>query len=490
MTAMTRPAIILALLLWTCLFGLVRAEDGVRLYRYQVEVDAKLTLLKVRACFAGPLPRYLMAESLDAAGALRNARIENSTRRLEPNGAQLPLKSSAQDACLLYEVDIGQSGARHERGGNLAGRIGEDVLLDMGLWFWRPEVLTANESLQVTFDLPEDLSVSVPWQAVEGTPVKTFVVGPTPYDRPSLIAFGRFRETLIAVPGANLRLVVLGASARIPVDRIQHWIENAAMGVTRTYGRFPIPSARIVVVPNAQGNEPVPWAFVQRGGGPSAQFFINHRLPDADFIADWTLFHELAHLLLPYVVYQDAWLSEGLASYYQNVLRARQGVISPLNAWQRMHAGFVRGRKSQIGTTLADATERMYRNAGFMRVYWQGAALLTLADYRVRIRTNGRHSLDTALAGIAQCCMGGDSQWRARDLLARMDAITGTSVFTELHDQQIASAEFPDLGEVYEALGFEVRDKELQFADGAPHEALRLEIMRPFGGHSFGENTQ
>ena len=38
-----------------------------------------------------------------------------------------------------------------------------------------------------------------------------------------------------------------------------------------------------------------------------------------------------------------AWLSEGTASYYQNVLRARAGILPAEDAWQRMHSGFRRG---------------------------------------------------------------------------------------------------------------------------------------------------
>lgn len=484
---------LLCLLLAMCIGAEARSENAGRVHRYTVEVDAPLTRMKVRACFDGAPPSNLMAESLDASGALLDVRLDGNPRPLSPNGTQLPLKSAAANACVRYEVALGRMDARHERGGNLAGRVGEDLLIDMGLWFWRPEALAGDEEIHVSFVLPEGMAVSVPWMTLDadalgGAPV--FRVGRAPYDWPALIAFGHFRERVIEVPGARLNLVILGETARIPADHIQRWLENAALGVSAVHGRFPVPRARLLVVPNAQGNEAVPWAFVQRGGGASAQFFINHRMKDEEFLTDWTLFHELSHLLLPYVTAQDAWLSEGLASYYQNVLRARRGVITPLNAWQRMHAGFSRGRKSQIGSTLADATERMYRNAGFMRVYWQGAALLALADLRVRLRTDQRHSLDTALAGLARCCLGGDVQWRARDLLARMDAITGTHVFTELHDQQIDAAAFPDLRELYDALGFTVRDGELQYTEGAPHQRLRETIMRPAAATTDAKEPQ
>ncbi len=465
-------------LLWAIPLTPAWADAPSRIHHYRLEVDQALTTLKARACFSGAPPRYLVAESLDASIALKDARIEGSSRNLEPNGTELKLKAAPQGACLLYTVDISPSAMRHERGGNLSGRVGDDLVVDVGRWFWRPDTLAQDEDIRLEFILPEGIAVSTPWKRDDGAGDTTFRAGRTPADWPAVVAFGRFEESVISVPGATLRIAVLGVTPKINAAQIVEWVRNAALGVTTVYGKFPVPNARVLVVPNAQGNEPVPWAFVQRGGGASAQFLINHRLPSQDFFSDWTLYHELAHLLLPYISSQDAWLSEGVASYYQNVLRARRGVISPLDAWQRLHAGFERGRRSQIGTTLADATERMYRNAGFMRVYWQGAALALLADYRLRVHTQGHHSLDTALAGLAQCCLPSDTTWRGRELLERLDAITGTSVFTELHDQYIRSEAFPDLNVVYAGLGLEVRNKNLQFIEDSPHAGLRDRMMR------------
>ena len=199
-------------------------------------------------------------------------------------------------------------------------------------------------------------------------------------------------------------------------------------------------------MPGARGDEPVPWAFVLREGMASVHFFINQRRPLSEFLADWTAVHELSHLLLPYVRPEDAWLSESPPSCFKNVLRARSGMITAADAWQRLHSGFRRGMKSMPGITLADATERMYRDGAFMRVYWHGAALLLLADQRLRARTQGRESLDTALAKLQQCCLASDQGWQASTLFARLDELTGTSVFGELLAEQNASR-FPDLSE-------------------------------------------
>jgi hypothetical protein len=271
------------------------------------------------------------------------------------------------------------------------------------------------------------------------------------------VAFGTFVEREVEVAGARLRVSVLHGAPAVKWDLVQQWITRAATAVTTLYGRFPEDTAQILVVPGARGDEPVPWAYVLRGGMPSVHFYVNQRRPLDEFLTDWTAVHELSHLLLPYVRPEDAWLSEGTASYYQNVLRARAGMLSEQEAWQRMHSGFRRGMKSMPGITLADATERMYRDGAFMRVYWHGAAMLLLADQRLRARTGGRESLDTALAKLHDCCLAPDQAWQASTLFAKLDALTGTSVFSELLGEQTASR-FPDLTETYALLGLRVSD--------------------------------
>ena len=56
--------------------------------------------------------------------------------------------------------------------------------------------------------------------------------------------------------------------------------------------------------------------------------------------------------------------------------------------------------ESAPGMTLAQATENMYRDGTYMRVYWEGAAMLLIADVRLRQMTAGKQSLDYGAGGI------------------------------------------------------------------------------------------
>lgn len=461
------------------LIALAPAASAQRLHKYLVSVDEDLASLRVHACFAGQVPERLVAESLDASLALDHARREGATKTIEPNGTELRLPTLPDGACIDYRVNLTEFAGRHQHGGNPTRRVGNDLITDIGLWFWRPETLSDDEDIEVTFALPTGIAVSAPWQrVVEDAAGSVYRVGHSAYEWPGTVAFGHFTERAVAVPGGQLLVAVLDGRPKVDEPQILNWLQGAAAAVARLYGRFPVASLQVVVVPGARSNSAVPSAYVLRGGGPAAHFFINQRRPIEEFRADWSAVHELSHLLLPYVHSEDAWLSEGVASYYQNVLLARSGTISTQEAWRSMHAAFEHARREVSAGTLADATERMYRNGSFMRVYWEGAAIMLLADQRLRARSGGRQSLDTTFDQLQRCCLSPDIGWHAADLMRRLDQLAGGSVFAELYEQQVESDAFPDLTEIYRLFGLQPgADGKLTIRESAPQRAERDAIM-------------
>jgi hypothetical protein len=460
------------------LIALAPIASAQRMHKYLVSVDEDLAALRVHACFAGQVPQRLVAESLDASLALDHARREGTTKTIEPNGTELRLPGMPDGACIDYRVNLTDYTGRHQHGGNPTRRVGTDLITDIGLWLWRPEALSEDEDIEVTFALPGGIAVSAPWQRVVDGAGPVYRVGHSSYEWPGTIAFGHFTERAVAVPGGQLLVAVLDGRPKVDEPQIVDWLQAAAAAVARLYGRFPVASLQVVVVPGARSNSAVPSAYVLRGGGPAAHFFINQRHPIEEFRADWSAVHELSHLLLPYVHSEDAWLSEGVASYYQNVLLARSGVISPQEAWQSMHAAFEHARHEVSAGTLVDATERMYRNGHFMRVYWEGAAIMLLADQRLRARSGGQQSLDSVFDQLQRCCLSPDTGWHAADLMRRLDQLAGGAVFAELYEQQVKSDAFPDLTEIYRLFGLQPgAGGKLTIDESAPQRAERDAIM-------------
>ncbi len=444
-------------------------------------LDSQLDSLKVHACFAGTHPSRLHAAAPQAGDYLRDVRVVGGrpVPRTTIRGNQIRLSHLPRNSCIAYMVDL--DGAARQPKQELARRVGGDLLTSPGVWLWRPRTLKAKEDIELIFRLPRGLSVSAPWKRVHASGrTVMYRIGHRPPDWPAVVAFGRFRVERLRVAGTTLRLTLLdGVPPRTDAEKIRGWLSHAARTVGNAYGTFPVPSPQVLVIPRGRGGEPVPFAFVVRGGGEAAQFSIDQRRPYEEFLKDWTATHEFSHMLLPFIDRNEAWLSEGVASYYQNVLRARIGDLTPEQAWQELHAGFQRGIKGMAGLTLDEASRNMYRDHAFMRVYWTGAAIALLADVRLREQSAGRQSLDGALAELRTCCLPSDRMWSARELMERLDAITRTSIFRGLYDEYAHARRFPDFLEAYRKLGLRAGEGTLQVVPGIEFERLRAAIMRP-----------
>jgi hypothetical protein len=454
---------------------------GPRVHRYFVGIDPDLRILKVRACFAGPPPEMLVVQSFDAPLAFVEGKVTVGAQALKPNGTEMRLKGVAENGCIDYTVNIAGR-MQHDHSGNSSRRVGRDAFTEVGLWFWRPADVPVGTEIEVSFGLPEGIAVSTPWQPVAPTDGRpTYRVGHGAYDRPAAVAFGRFTERSVAVPGATLRLAILDGTPPADPDAMQRWITDAAHSVAAITGRFPVPNPQVLVMPGARASEPTPWAYVIRGGQAAAHFSVNQRRPLREFVEDWTAPHELSHLLLPYIDPNDAWLSEGLASYYQYIVRVRSGALTADDAWQRMHAAFRDAERwaSHRGQSLRMASERMYRDGGYMRVYWQGAAVLLAADVELRRRSDNQQSLDTVLEAFGRCCLDPDREWTAREVFERFDEIAGGDAFRTLLETQVQAAGFAPLEPLYARLGLRPLGGKLQMLGDGELIAIRDAIMAP-----------
>jgi predicted metalloprotease with PDZ domain len=180
-------------------------------------------------------------------------------------------------------------------------------------------------------------------------------------------------------------------------------------------------------------------------------------------------------------VSRDAWLFEGLPTYLQNVLMARGGATSAEEAWLRLRTGFRRGARTAPNLSLAQANERYGIGGTYLRVYWAGAALMLAADLRLRSETGGQHSLDTALEQLSRCCASEQRRWSAQEIIARLDAVTGTTVFSEVTRDQFDAAGFPDYDALLARAGVKVEGVRVQFDAAAPWAREREALMHPSG---------
>ncbi|HJW46628.1 MAG TPA: hypothetical protein VJ484_09060 [Lysobacter sp.] len=269
-----------------------------------------------------------------------------------------------------------------------------------------------------------------------------------------------------------LQIEVIGASDEARTAELHRWAAEAANAVLAAFGRFPLRSATVFIEQQpSQARSPVPWGQTSRRDGVAVYLYVRENASFDELRGDWTAVHELAHLFHPYLGDDGRWLAEGLASYYQNVLRARVGLLDEAEAWRRLDAGFGRGRRESSGLPLDELSRR---HRGTMRVYWAGAAYWLEAD--LALRRDGS-SLDDVLEQYARCCLRSTSEVRPERFAAQLDTIAGREVFAPLFRRYARSTEFPSLDAAYAALGIESSADALQFAGRGDAARLRRAVM-------------
>lgn len=281
------------------------------------------------------------------------------------------------------------------------------------------------------------------------------------------------------IPGATLRIELLPPIDADKAAEIVEWLRSASRDVSLVYGRFPNPSPRVIVIPAQRaswgGDEAVSFGRVTRDTEERIEFYVNPARPIEEFYDDWTATHEFSHLMLPLVSRRHKWISEGFASYYQNVLMSRAGRYTPLQAWQKLHAGFERGRASRPELSPNEAAVSGVRRAR-MKIYWSGAAIALLADTALRERSGGKESLDVALDRLQRCCLPSQRTWSGPELFSKLDSMITEPIFMPLYKRYANRAGFPDVGSTLKRLGFEIEGDKARLANGAELANIRHAI--------------
>ncbi len=99
------------------------------------------------------------------------------------------------------------------------------------------------------------------------------------------------------------------------------------------------------------------------------------------------------------------------------------------------------------------------------------------ADARLRLLSQGEQSLDTALAALHRCCFDPGRRWRAAELFARLDQLTGHSVFSDLYRNHVLTEGFPDIDPIYHQLGLQADSGSVRINPQAPWSRIRHFIM-------------
>jgi len=454
---------------------LAATESAATSWRYTLSSDAALTRLSVDVCFDGEAPPALVPGAFGGALPIApTARVDGVRTSLAVGEAGALTLPARADLCVEYGLDIGALLAAGDR--DQAFRVGRDVVVSPDLLLWRPRALPDSPRARLRFELPPGVAVSTPWPLVAapaGTE-RTYVLDHTAFGWRGQIALGRFPVERLAIDAATtFDVAILDGPTRTTAAGRARWLRAAADGVKRMVGVFPRERLQVLIAPTARGSgDPVAFGYVLRGGGAGITLLLSSSAADGDLDEDWVAVHELFHLAMPPIVRSDAWLSEGVTMYFTELLRVRAGFIDVDAAFASLHAGFGRGRADGTGRPLAEESRLMHQTRAYRRVYWAGAAIALKADLALRADTG--LGLDRVMAELRACCARSERFWSADEVVARMDALSGTSVYADTAARWLDAAAFPDLSAAYSELGL---DPESGRPDRDPtHAALRHDV--------------
>jgi len=441
---------------------------------YVVTVDEDMRQMQVEARFSMPVDN-ISARSADAGNFLSSARNCDNDEPLRSRRRRLRIPREGL-SCLRYTVDLASAAASERRNASLSEA---NFVVSPATWFWRP-AQRRNDETTVRFELPESVNVSVPWLAVPGKP-DMYRLQDSPESSAAFAAFGQFDFVETSIPGATIRITLMQPEYEIQASHFVEWIRETAKNVVLAYGHFPNPAPNVIVLPvggeRSWSDSPVQFGRVVRDSGETIELFVNQFRPIDDFYDDWTATHEFSHLMLPYISTRYRWVSEGFASYYQNVLLARAGQYTEQRAWQKLWEGFERGRRSRPELSVNGAARAGIR-AATMKIYWSGAAIAFLADVELRRRSDGDESLDMVLARLAECCLPSDRTWSGPELFRKLDTMIEKPLFMPLYRQYANTPGFPRVRYVLEKLGVEVKNDRVRLQSDAEWTPIRTSIMQ------------
>jgi hypothetical protein len=256
------------------------------------------------------------------------------------------------------------------------------------------------------------------------------------------------------------------------------WLQRVAGALLTVYGEWPKDKFDITIERSSSSHSPVPWGQVSRGDTDNVLLVINPDFDLQEITSDWTAFHELSHLLIPYSGDGDMWFSEGLATYYQNIVQARAGLLSEAGLWGKLASGFERGRKqnqlSHLDLTEISDNMRKYRN--FMRVHWSGVHYWLSADIQLRLQGQNKTTLDNLLKQLKNCCQ--HRSMSAAAIAEQLDQLAGASIFKRRFDEYRISRAMPGYKSVLAGLGVITGQQDYEYNVALMADAPNADIRR------------
>lgn len=276
----------------------------------------------------------------------------------------------------------------------------------------------------------------------------------------------------IVVGESRIEVHVENGPMQLSNQDLMQWVRMAADSVSTYFGRYPVPSVALRIVPTDGRGVNGGRTFGAKGGG-RITIHVGGETTMAGLNKDWMLTHEMTHLAFPSVEDDHHWIEEGIATYVEPIARVRAKHLDAHEMWFEVVRDLPQGLPA-AGDKGLDHTHT------WGRTYWGGALFCFLADVEIHKQTNNRKGLDDALRGILNA--GGDIRrdWPLVKALEVGDETTGVNVLVPLYEKMKAQPYDVDLAAMWKNLGIERDGNTVNFIDSAPLAKAREAI-------TFGE---
>ena len=246
--------------------------------------------------------------------------------------------------------------------------------------------------------------------------------------RPALVRLAAIGVALLAAPAqAELRFQFDGDFNGADREKLETWISEVAAGVETLVGPFPFDVH--IRFERIRAGEPVPWANTLRGRSQGVRFYVDPSHSLDELRSDWTAPHELSHLILPYVGRSSGWFAEGFASFMQHQVMHATGVLSDEAVTSRYLERLEKAERDYYypERPFVEMAPRLRAERKYPTMYWGGAVFFFRANQALQQET--QKDLLELLAEYMQCCR--KNRATLHELIARLDELSGTSVFAD-----------------------------------------------------------
>jgi hypothetical protein len=371
----------------------------------------------------------------------------------------------AKNSKLNYAVDLADR-AKGTRNFDNAARVGQSFMAPMSQVLVVPEPLTTEIPVKVRIHAPAGLPFAIGLARANQPDTYQLMAHEIPVA--TYFAFGKLEQRELAIGDAKLEVSKLDGTLTQSFDEVNAWIATSANAVRDFYGVFPVPRASITVLPVPE-RDGVVFGKVLPESAPGIALLLGQHATRKTLYSDWILVHELFHLGFPSFFGEGKWLDEGLATYYEPIIRVRAGLYTEEQLWQEVAEAMPQGLPafSEHGLETAD---------DFRGIYWGGAMACLVADVEARKRDASK-GLEVGLRALRESGGNACEVWSLSEAIATVDRALGAPTLEPIAAQHAAKGQPFDFEGLLRDLGvLRIAGRNVRLSDKAPLAAIRRAI--------------